>query len=261
MGAQTARFARRSSASAVGKSPPFFKGDSASLKSVRHDEAMSAHCLIELAIGLCEPLRTLDRSRRRGLLCQARREAAHAKGDDEQTKRRPRRQALPEHLRRVEYQHEPESTTCPTPDCGQAMVRIGEDITEKLDIVPAEFFVNHHVRGKWACRCYQVLVQPPVEPQVIDKGMPAAGLVAYTLVSRFVDHIPYYRQETINASSGVHTPRSTPAAWSCKGGAALHRLFDVQKEFVLGARVPHADETPVNMLDPIAFFDFLSATR
>ena len=174
--------------------------------------------------------------------------AAHA--DAEQTKRRPRRQALPEHLRRVEYQHEPESTICPSPGCGQAMVRIGEDITEKLDIVPAEFFVHHHVRGKWACRCCQVLVQPPVEPQVIDKGMPAAGLVAHTLVSRFVDHIPYYRQEAINSRSRVRTPRSTLAAWSGKGGAALHPLFDVQKEFVLGARVLHADETPVNMLDP-----------
>ena len=186
------------------------------------------------------------------LLGEARHKAANADSDadDEKTKRSPRRQALPAHLRRVEYQHEPESTACPTPDCGQAMVRIGEDITEKLDIVPAEFFVHHHVRGKWACRCCQVLVQPPVEPQVIDKGMPAAGLVAHTLVSRFVDHLPYYRQETINARSGVHTPRSTLAAWSGKGGAALQPLFDVHKEFVLGARVLHADETPVNMLDP-----------
>ena len=130
------------------------------------------------------------------------------------------------------------------------MVPIGEDITEKFDIVPAEFFVHHHVRGKWACRCCQVLVQPPVEPQVIDMGMPAAGLVAHTLVNRFVDHIPYYRPETINARSGVHTLRSTLAAWSGKAGTALHPLFDVQKEFVLGARVLHADETPVNMLDP-----------
>ena len=111
------------------------------------------------------------------LLGEARHKAANADSDadEEKTKRPPRRQALPEHLRRVEYQHEPESTTCPSPGCGQAMVRIGEDITEKLDIVPAEFFVHHHVRGKWACRCCQVLVQPPVEPQVIDKGMPAAG--------------------------------------------------------------------------------------
>lgn len=92
------------------------------------------------------------------------------------------------------------------------MVRIGEDVSERLDIVPAEFFVQRHVRGKWACKCCQLLVQEPVEPQIIDKGMPTPGLLAHTLVSRFVDHLPYYRQEQINARSGVHTPRSTLAA-------------------------------------------------
>ncbi len=77
------------------------------------------------------------------------------------------------------------------------MVRVGEDVSEKLDIVPAEFFVHRHIYGKWACRCCQRLVQEPVEPQIIDGGLPAAGLVAHTLISRFVDHLPYYRQETI----------------------------------------------------------------
>ena len=64
-----------------------------------------------------------------------------------QTKRKPRRQPLPEQLRRALHRHEPESTTCPTPACGQAMVRIGEDVSERLDIVPAEFFVQRHVRA------------------------------------------------------------------------------------------------------------------
>lgn len=85
---------------------------------------------------------------------------------------------------------------------------------------------------------------------MIDKGMPAAGLVAHTLVSRFVDHIPYYRQEEINARSGVHTPRSTLASWSGAGGAELQPLYDVHREFVLATNLVQADETPVNMLDP-----------
>lgn len=105
---------------------------------------------------------------------QAQRGQTSAPPADENVKRKPKRQALPDHLRRVEYRHEPQSTTC---ECGQAMVRIGEDITEKLDIVPAEFFVHRHIRGKWACKCCQILAQEPVQPQVIDKGMPAAGLV------------------------------------------------------------------------------------
>jgi transposase len=59
----------------------------------------------------------------------------------------------------------------------------------------------------WACKCCQILVQEPVEPQIIDSGIPTSGLVAHTLVSRFVDHLSYYWQEAINARSGVHTPR------------------------------------------------------
>jgi len=174
-----------------------------------------------------------------------------AQGDGStKQQRRPKRQALPAHLRRVEHRHEPEDTTCPTPGCGQPMMRVGEDVSEKLDIVPAEFFVHRHVHGKWACKCCQVLVQEPVQPQIIDGGMPASGLVAHTLISRFVDHLPYYRQEAINARSGVHTPRSTLASWAGAGGAALTPLYEALREFVLNARVLHADETPVAMLDP-----------
>jgi transposase len=170
--------------------------------------------------------------------------------DKPQVKRKPRRQALPEHLRRIEHHHEPENTTCPTPDCGQAMVRIGEDVSERLDVVPAEFFVHRHIRGKWACKCCQRLVQEPVAPQIIDKGVPTAGLIAHTLVAHFVDHLPYYRLEQINARSGVHTPRSTLASWAGSGGASLTPLHEAHRAFVLSAPVLHADETPVRMLDP-----------
>lgn len=162
-------------------------------------------------------------------------------------KRQPRRQKLPEHLRRVEHRHEPANTTC---GCGQTMQRVGEDISERLDIIPAEFFVHRHIRGKWACKCCQTLVQEPVSPQIVDKGQPTAGLVAHTLVSRFVDHVPYYRQEQINARSGVHTPRSTLASWAGAGGAALEPLYQALRKLVLSAKVLHADETPVAMLDP-----------
>ena len=169
--------------------------------------------------------------------------------------RRPRRQALPDHLRRVEHHHEPEDTTCTTAHCGRPMTRIGEDISERLDIVPAEFFVHRHIYGKWTCRCCQRqgierLVQEPADPQIIDGGIAASGLVAHTLISRFVDHLPYYRQETINARSGVHTPRSTLARSAGNAGAAMYPLFVAHKRFVLGCPVLHADETPVSLLDP-----------
>jgi transposase len=129
------------------------------------------------------------------------------------------------------------------------MQRIGEDVSEKLDIVPAKFFVHRHIYGKWACRCCQQLRQEPAEPDVVDGGIPAAGLVAHTLISRFVDHLPYYRQEPINARSGVHTPRSTLASWGGAGGAT-GAAVRAQRCFILSCRVLHADETPVPLLDP-----------
>lgn len=135
------------------------------------------------------------------------------------------------------------------------MQRVGEDVSEKLDIIPAQFFVHRHIYGKWVCRCCQRqgegrLVQEPAEPDVVDGGIPASGLVAHTLISRFADHLPYYRQEDINARSGVHTPRSTLAAWAGAGAAALAPLYEAHRRFVLGAAVLHADETPVPLLDP-----------
>ena len=168
---------------------------------------------------------------------------------------KPRRQPLPEHLERVEHRHEPEDTACPTPECGQPMQRVGEDVSEKLDIVPAKFFVHRHIYGKWACRCCSQrgegrLVQEPAEPDVVDGGIPASGLVAHTLISRFVDHLPYYRIEDVHARAGVHTPRSTLSSWGGAGGATLEPLGDALKRFVLGAPVLHVDETTVPLLDP-----------
>lgn len=176
--------------------------------------------------------------------------AAQAPAKPKTPPRRPRREALPAHLRRVEHHHEPENTNCTTPQCGAPMTRIGQDVSERLDIVPAEFFVHRHIYGKWACRCCQTLKQAPAAPEVIDGGIAASGLLAHTLISRFADHLPYYRQETINARSGVHTPRSTLAAWAGQAGAALEPLYDAHKRFVLGCRVLHGDETPVALLDP-----------
>ena len=180
-----------------------------------------------------------------------------AKGDtpvagtpDKQPRRQPKREPLPPHLPRVDQRIEPEDTHCPTPECGQAMVRVGEDISERLDIIPAKFFVQRQIRGKWACRCCQLLVQEPAAPQVFDNALPTPGLQAHTAISRFVDHIPYYRQEQINARSGVRTPRSTLAAWGGQTGAQLMPLYDAHRVFVLGSHVVHADETPIALLDP-----------
>ena len=173
-----------------------------------------------------------------------------AKDASEKQRRRPKREALPDHLPRVDTRIEPENTHCPQPECGQPMVRVGEDISERLDIIPAQFFVQRQIRGKWACRCCQLLVQEPAAPQVFDNALPTPGLQAHTAISRFVDHLPYYRQERINARSGVHTPRSTLAAWGGQTGVQLTPLFEAHRDFVLSCAVLQADETPVPLLEP-----------
>jgi transposase len=173
-----------------------------------------------------------------------------AGASQDKKRRQPKREALPQHLARVEQRIEPQDTHCPTPECGKPMVRVGEDVSERLDIVPAQFFVQRQIRGKWACRCCQLLVQEPAAPQIFDNALPTPGLQAHTVISRFVDHIPYYRQEQINARAGVHTPRSTLAAWSGNTGAQLTPLYEAHRDFVLGSRIVHADETPISLLDP-----------
>lgn len=208
-------------------------------------EAMTAAQRLLFAEALAE-----DEASLRAKLAELQRGLPEAPKTPKAPPRKPRRQALPAHLARVEHRHEPEDTHCPNADCRQPMQRIGEDVSEKLDIVPAKFFVHRHIYGKWACWCCQQLHQEPAEPDVVDGGIPAAGLVAHTLISRFVDHLPYYRQEPINARSGVHTPRSTLSSWGGAGGASLEPLYELHRAFILGCRVLHADETPVPLLDP-----------
>ena len=122
----------------------------------------------------------------------------------QQAKRQPKREALPAHLPRVDTRIEPQDTNCPTPECGQAMVRVGEDISERLDIVPAQFFVQRQIRGKWACRCCQLMVQEPAAAQVFDNALPTPGLQAHTVISRFIDHLPYSPCVRLDVASKNH---------------------------------------------------------
>jgi len=112
------------------------------------------------------------------------------------------------------------------------------------------FTVERHIRGKWACANCQSLVQAPVPAQVIDKGLPTAGLLAQVLVAKYADHLPLYRQEGIFARAGMPLSRSTLAEWVGACGVQLQPLVDALKYEVLGHGVLHADETPVAMLAP-----------
>ncbi len=130
------------------------------------------------------------------------------------------------------------------------MQRFGEDVAERLDYQPGVFTVERHVRGKWARRCCEKIVQAPVPAHVIDKGIPTAGRLAHLLVAKFMDHLPLYRQEHIFERAGHLIARSTLAQWVGECGAQLQSLVQALADELRRHVVLHADETPVSMLKP-----------
>ncbi|WP_040266825.1 IS66 family transposase [Pseudomonas rhodesiae] len=173
--------------------------------------------------------------------------ALHPAPAQAEPRQQPKRVPLPPQFPRTVIHHEPDNTQCA---CGCQLQRIGEDVSEKLDYTPGVFTVEQHVRGKWACRQCETLIQAPVPAQVIDKGIPTAGLLAHVMVAKFADHLPLYRQEKIFGRAGLAIPRSTLAQWVGQTGVQLQPLVDALREVVLAQRVVHADETPVQMLAP-----------
>lgn len=158
------------------------------------------------------------------------------------------RQPLPDHLTRIEHRHEPESCTCA--DCGKLMSLIGEDVSEQLDVEPAKFFVHRHIRPQYACRGCETVTAAPIPPAVIDGGMAAVGLLAWVIIGKYLDHLPLYRLERIAARDGVTLSRSTLADWVGRIGVALEPLADRLTELIRQRLILHADETPVQQLDP-----------
>lgn len=158
------------------------------------------------------------------------------------------RQTLPEHLERVDVRHEPDSCTCPA--CQSDLVKIGEDVSEQLDIEPAKFFVIRHIRPQYACRQCETITAAPVAPAVIDGSLAAPGLLTWVATSKYLDHLPLYRLEQIAARQQVNLSRSTMSEWIGRMGFALQPLADRLAELLKQRQVLHADETPVKQLDP-----------
>lgn len=181
---------------------------------------------------------------------QAKLEAAAPADDKAATKPRSRagRQPLPEHLERVEVRHEPETCTCN--QCQSELVKIGEDISEQLDVEPARFFVIRHIRPQYACRACETVQAAPVAPAVIDSGLAAIGLLVWVIISKYLDHLPLYRLEQIALRQRVPLARSTMCEWIGRIGVSLEPLADRLVELLLKRASLHADETPVQQLDP-----------
>lgn len=166
-------------------------------------------------------------------------------------KRHPGRGPLPENLpRRLHEIHPPESErTCP--DCGTTKVIFGEDVTEELELVPAQFVVNRYVRYKYACRpCQGQVSVGPLPPRPLDKGIPGPGFLAQLVTSKYADALPLYRQQQIYRRHGLELPRSTLCGWVAYVALTLAPLVDALKRCVRASGHIHTDDTPVTVLDP-----------
>ena len=162
--------------------------------------------------------------------------------------RKPVRKPLPAHLPRETVIHDAGCEGCPA--CGAALRRIGEDVAETIEIIPARFKVIRHVRPKFACAQCDAIVQSPAPARPIARGLAGPGLLAHVLVSKYCDHLPLYRQSEIYARQEVDLSRSTLADWVGECAALLDPLIETIRRHVLGGQTLHADDTPVPVLDP-----------
>lgn len=157
---------------------------------------------------------------------------------------------LPEHLPREEVLIDiPESErTCEV--CGEALARIGEDRTERVDICPARVFVKVIVRPKYACTHKHTGVkQGPTPPTPVPGGRFDFGFVAHVVTSKVADHLPLYRQQDVLARSGLELSRSTLCEIMAAAALGLEALADLMRKRLLASDLLGADDTPIRLLD------------
>jgi len=158
------------------------------------------------------------------------------------------RRAWPENLPRQMRRHEPKETVCP--QCQGELRKLGEDVSEMLEYVPASFMVIRHVRTKLSCTKCDCIVQAEAPSRPIDRGAAGPGLLAHVLVSKYCDHQPLYRQSQIYARQGVELERSTMADWVGASSRLIEPLVEALQGYVMEAGKLHADDTPVPVLAP-----------
>jgi transposase len=160
------------------------------------------------------------------------------------------RRRLPADLPRQRVEHQLPEAGLPCPECGEQRHKIGEEISEQLEFVPASLHVIQHVRFKYACRsCQEHVIMAGKPAQPIDRGLPGPGLLAYTITSKYSDHLPLYRLEDIFARHGVELSRSTMCAWMRRSAELLRPLYNLMVARVLASKIIWTDDTPVPVLD------------
>jgi transposase len=185
-------------------------------------------------------------------------ETAAAAGEDEVTaqnagirvesfvRRKATRRNFPDHLPRRRIVH-PAPTSCPC--CGGSnLSKIGEDVTETLDVVPRQWFVTEHVREKFSCRSCETITQPPAPFHAIARGYAGPSLLAMILVDKYANHQPLNRQSEQFEREGIELPLSTLADHVGACAAVLMPLYELIRAHVFAAERIHGDDTTVPVL-------------
>ncbi len=171
------------------------------------------------------------------------------------TRKKKGRRPIPEHLQRVEEVHDiPEDQKiCP---CGCQLSKIGEEVSEKLDIIPQQVRVIRHVRIKYACRACEGIEDDgptvkiaPMPPQLIPRSIVTPGLLAFIIVSKFLDALPLYRQSSIFARQEIYISRATMSGWVVKAAQACSILVALMLEEIRKADIINMDESPMQVLN------------
>ena len=164
-------------------------------------------------------------------------------------KRRVNRGALPSHLPRLHVTVEPGDTNCPC--CRVPMHVIGEETSQRLDIIPAQYRVIVTHRQKYACRaCEEAMVQAPAPERLIKGGLPTEAMVASVLVAKYAWHLPLYRQAQMLLTQGLDIKRSVLAFWVGYAAAELRPIYLRLRELILASGKIAVDETVAPVLDP-----------
>ncbi|MGA2426630.1 MAG: IS66 family transposase [Terriglobales bacterium] len=160
------------------------------------------------------------------------------------------RQRLPKSLERRRGVYDLEEGKRQCPECQAELRRIGEEVCERLEYVPASLVVIQEACQKYACAkgCTVITAEKPMAP--LEKGLPGPGLLAHVAVSKYGDHLPLHRQEAIFQRQGVELSRQTMADWMRAGADLVSPLFELMKQQVLDSKAIQTDDTPVPVLDP-----------
>ncbi len=174
---------------------------------------------------------------------------ASAEGPKE-TKPGHGRRPIPPGIRRVPVRHALPEAERICPRCEIPATKIGEEVSEQLDYVPAHFVARQDIREKYACqKCRKFVITAPLPPRPIEKGLPGPGLLSHVATCKYADHLPLYRLEGIFERAGIEISRSTLCDWIEQVAGIAEPIHVAMTEDVLRSKKVHADDTELPVLE------------